>query len=312
MTSQNTSFDESGQFAWDATSLKNWYKCPRYYQYTNLEGWSSPHLSVHLKFGQVYADALEHYYKHIANGESPEKALSLVVHQALIDTWVYPEEDYCPETNPGKPWDSLHNAKTRETLIRSIVWYFAHFEDDPMPTVTLANGKPAVELSFRLPVNDDIILCGHMDRIVEYTGGNYVMDQKTTGGAIGSYFFDGFNPDEQMSMYTYAGNIVFGLPIKGVIIDAAKINVGFTDFGRGFTHRSKGSLEEWYDQTMYTIETARHHTKENYFPMNTQSCGNYGGCSFRKICQLSPESRPNFLKGNFVQRPRWDPLKPRT
>lgn len=307
------SFDENNiQFAWDSTSLSNWMKCPRYYQYTNLLGYTSPGLNVHLRFGQIYASALENYFKHLADGESPDAALRLVVAQAMIDSWDYPPEDeYDPETNPGEPWDSLHNSKTRYTLIRSIIWYFAHFENDPMPTVELANGKPAVELSFSIPVDDDILFCGHMDRVVEYTGGQYVMDQKTTGGAIGSYFFDGFSPDMQMSMYTFAGNIGFGLPVKGVIIDAAKIMVGGTEFGRGFVHRSKGSLDEWYDETMFRIEEARAQTREQSFPKNTASCGNYGGCTFRRICAMSPESRPNFLASNFVQRNRWDPLERR-
>jgi len=47
-----------------------------------------------------------------------------------------------------------------------------------MTTYHLASGKPAVELSFALEFEDDILYCGHLDRVVEYTGQHYVMDQK--------------------------------------------------------------------------------------------------------------------------------------
>tara|TARA_R110000868_G_scaffold307378_1_gene568831 strand:+ start:3950 stop:4873 length:924 start_codon:yes stop_codon:yes gene_type:complete len=298
--------DTGAQWAWDSTSLSAFEKCPRYYEYKHIQGWQPLLLSVHLRFGGAYATALEHFFKHLALGDDRDTATRKVIHEALISTWdrEMPEED-------GVPWDSMHNTKTRETLIRSIVWYLDHFEDDATQTVILANGKPAVELSFKLPVEDSIVFCGHLDRLVEYSGGQYVMDQKTTGTTISTKFFSDFTPDIQMSMYTWAGQIIFDIPVKGVIIDAAQIAVGFTRFERGFVHRTKPLLDDWFDSTMATIERARKATLENHFPMNRTACGNYGGCEFRKICSHSPEHRPNFLEADFVKMPRWDPAKSR-
>lgn len=313
MQEQLLSFDASGaQFAWDSTSLSSFEKCPRYYQFKHIEGWQSRSLSVHLRFGGVYASSLEHFFKYLAEGMTREEALRKIVHQALCSTWdqdLDEEGQSIPGT--GQPWDSLHNTKTRETLIRSIVWYFDHFEDDQTSTVILSDGRPAVEYSFKLPVDDEIVFCGHIDRLVEYSGGTYVMDQKTTGSTISSKYFQDFTPDIQMSMYTYAGQIIFGLPVKGVIIDAAQIAVGFTRFERGFVHRYEALLEDWFDSTMSTIERARAATLEGHFPMNRTACGNYGGCEFRRICSHSPEHRKNFLEADFIRAPRWDPLKSR-
>jgi len=301
------SFDADGlQFAWDSTSLSSFEKCPRYYQFKHIEGWASPLLSVHLRFGAAYATALEHYFKHLALGDSRDEAIRKIIHEALISTWDYPVSG-----EPGQPWDSMHNTKTRETLIRSIVWYLDHFEDDPTSTVILSDSRPAVEYSFKLPLDDGIILCGHLDRLVEYSGGNYIMDQKTTGTTISSRYFADFTPDIQMSTYTYAGKIIFNLPVSGVIVDAAQIAVGFTRFERGFIHRSPGLLNDWYDTSMATIERARAATRENFFPMNRTACGNYGGCEFRKVCSHSPEHRNNFLEADFTRKPRWDPLASR-
>lgn len=308
------SFDEGGvQFGWDATSISSYEKCPRYYHYKHIEGWQPDNKSPHLLFGGWYATALEHYYKHLAKGMPEEEALIAVVREALIATWEYETDPVSGECLPGtgQPWNSLHNTKTRETLLRTIVWYIDHFEEDPTDTVILDNGEAACELSFSLPVTDGLVFCGHLDRLVEYSGGKYVMDQKTTGATITPRFFEGFSPDVQMSMYTWAGKIMFDLPVKGVIIDGAQIAVGFTRYERGFVNRSGPVLDEWFENSLWTIDRAREATAKNQFPMNRTACGNYGGCEFRKICTRLPEHRPNLLAGDFKRMPRWDPLKRR-
>jgi hypothetical protein len=300
----NKSFDEKGaQFVWDATSLTSAETCLRKYYYTHILGWQNDNKSFHLTFGSHYATALEHYYKHRALGDSSAQALEKVVFETLVNTWYRTEEN--PE---GSPWLSPDSAKTRENLIRTIIWYVDQFENERISVVTLGDGRPAVEHSFSFEVDNGMFFAGHLDRLVEYVNDLYVMDQKTTGGAISNYYFNNFNPDIQMSMYTFAGKAIFNLPVKGVIIDAAQIMVGFTRFERGFTFRTQSQLDEWYDDTMYRIEVTRKATLENYFPMNKTACGNYGGCPFRSVCSRSPEVRANFLAADFRQGPTWDPL----
>jgi hypothetical protein len=324
----NKSFDADGvQFAWDSTSIKLAETCLRKYQYKMLLGWQPERKSVHLLFGGWYASALESYYKYVADGQSSDDALIEVVHEALFETWEFPNCPNCEGevgapcgecggegklTTGGTPWVSDHNTKTRENLIRTIVWYIDQFgEDDSCHTIILANGKPAVEHSFRIEADNGIILSGHLDRLVEYGGLAYIQDQKTTQSTISSRYFEGYNPDTQMSLYTFAGKAIFGLPIKGIMIDAAQIAVGFTRFERGFTFRSDDQLNEWYDHSIYYIERARQATRDNHFPLNPSSCNNYGGCEFRHICSKAPSVRDQFLKGDFVQGKRWDPLEVR-
>lgn len=335
-------FDASGaQFAWDSTSIKLAETCLYKYYLKMHAGWGPATKSAHLIFGAHYATALEDYHKAIADGVDREQAVRDVVHQALCDTWEYDDCSHCEgsgeitfhqiapagahpspvicdncdgtgnEPGSGQPWTSDHNLKTRGNLIRSIIWYLDHFRDDPCETVILSSGKAAVEYSFKLPVDNDIVLSGHLDRLVTYADHLYVQDQKTTGTTISARFFDGFNPDTQMSLYTLAGKAIFGLPVKGVMIDAAQVAVGFTRFERGFTFRAEDQLQEWYEGAMHTIEAARTATHEGYFPMNPSSCGNYGGCEFRHVCSKSPSVREQFLKGDYVKGEIWNPLRPR-
>lgn len=299
------SFNSSGfQYAWDSTSITSFATCPRKYYYSMLQGWTSIHKSVHLIFGGHYASALEHFHKHIAAGITFDDAQRLVVKEVLENTW--DRENMVPQ-------DWMHASKTRDTLVRSIVWYLEHFKNDPMKTVILSDGKAAVEYSFSVDLNEDYVYCGHIDRLVTYGDADdiYVQDQKTSGAQITPRYFEGYSPDYQMTGYTWAGQIIFSMPVKGVVIDAAYIAVGFTAFGRQPVTRSDKQLEEFRHEVLHYIASAKRCHEAGYYPMNRTACGNYGGCEFRRICGAVPGIRDNLLEGQFKRKDRWDPLSRR-
>lgn len=339
------------QYAWDSTSL-GWLKeCPRKYFYHMIEGWRSKSESVHLKYGIWYHNALELYDKLRAGAydghENPEakvythdEALEQVIFQCLDWTWVrdpatdyeiYTPEHQVPKIGAGRPWLSDHPNKTRETLIRSVIWYLDQFKDDPAKTIILDSGKPAVELSFRMEMDwgpeaankgrvfneneshnlgQPYLLCGHLDRVVDFGGGTYVMDRKTSSSTISSQYFEQYDPDNQMSLYSMAAKVIYKTPVKGVIIDAVQIAVGFSRFVRGFTYRTESQINEWLADTKEWLGLAEHFATKNFWPMNDKSCHKYGGCSFRKICSKDPSVRDRFLESDFTREP-WNPLKVR-
>ena len=290
------------QIAWDSTSLGSLKTCPRYYQLAIVEGWQPRRLSVHLIFGLHYHAALERYDHSKFAGASHEEATLVATRYALEATW---------ENN--RPWISDDPYKNRFTLVRSIVWYLDQFADDSIETIRLANGKPAVELSFRFetdyfaPDGQTYMLCGHLDRLGEFNGKKYVVDRKTSKSAISSDFFDKFNPDNQMTLYTLAANIVYSMPVEGVIIDGAQVAVGFSRFQRGLVTRHKSQLDEWYGELSYWFGAAEHFARLGHWPQNDKACGNYGGCQFRNICSKSPSVREEWLSASFTKRV-WDPL----
>jgi hypothetical protein len=118
-----------------------------------------------------------------------------------------------------------------------------------------------------------------------------------------------------MSLYTLAGKIILGAPIRGVIIDAAQVLLEKPNaFARGFTYRTEDELEEWLVDLKHTLAHAEHCATENYFPMNDTACNNYGGCKFRGICSKSPAVRDRFLAADFEKlepQNRWNPLSVR-
>lgn len=304
LTQHKKSFDDGKQFAWDATSLELAQTCLRKYYYSMIRGISPKESSVHLLFGGIYAEALQHFYLYRFEGKSIDEALSAVIREALINSWDF-------EQNHPKVFDDA--KKTRASLIRTIVWYVEQFAietEDGLQTYRLQSGKPAVELSFTLEFSDDILYCGHLDRVVTMGDHLYIMDQKTTGGTVGTYYFNQYNPHNQMSGYSWAGHTILHSPVRGVIIDAAQIAINFTRFERGITTRTKDQIDEWRESAAETIERARRASELQKWPMNASACGNYGGCPFRLLCSRSPQVRENFIKSDYKQHV-WDPLKAR-
>ena len=301
------------QYAWDSTSLGDFKRCPRFYQLHRKEGWTAKSESVDLRFGSEYHQALQEYDCSLANGVKHEDAIHDVIRELLIRT-----EDFRPDpdTRAGK-------YKSRRNLVQLTVDYLDFFgPNDPAKTAMLESGRPAVELSFRFELdwgpsagNRPYILCGHIDRIVEFNDQLLATDRKTTTRTLGPYFFKQFEPNNQMTLYTLAGQIITGTPIKGVMIDAAQVLLEEPNrFVRGLTYRSPEQLEEWLNDLKITLKQAEACAEEGYWPMNDTACDKYGGCPFREVCSKSPSVRDMYLKSDFVQLPmedRWNPLKPR-
>lgn len=290
--SQNNPFLPDGrQWAWNSSTLGPAKECSRKYYYKVRLGLQQKSYNADITFGGHYANALEQYHKNRTEETTTHQmALRGVIRTILQNTW---------DKEADKPWESGHNLKTRETLIRSVIWYLDQFENDPCHTVQLED-RPAVELPFRFQIADDIWLTGHIDRLIEFAGDHYVQDQKTTGASLGSYYFKRYTPDNQMSLYTVAAEVVWHTPVRGVMIDAAQIAVGFTRFERGFAFRSPDQTSEWLRDAEYHIrETWR--AEEAGWPMNDTACSKFGGCEFRDVCSKSPSVRKEFLGTGFVK-----------
>jgi len=194
------------QYAWDSTSLGYIKTCPRLYQLTMIEGWGSKDESVHLRFGIEFHQALQEYDIAKALGATHEEALRKAVLDLLTRTYGWEVDE---DTKAGK-------YKNRRSLVRTVIDYLDHYREDPAQTYIMDNGKPAVELSFRFELDwgpsnttrdfgdgvkwkaiapQPYLLCGHLDRVVNFADHLFVMDRKTTTTTPGSYYFDQFEPN---------------------------------------------------------------------------------------------------------------------
>ena len=331
------------QRAWDNSSLSLFKACPRKYQLAIIEGWRPRGPKEALAFGGLFHKGLEIYDKARVGGLDHNQALRKAIH-GLLDYlspievretatgtlvikshYVHGGLVALPESIPEetvelvchKPaFESNDNRRTIQTLIRSVVWYCDQFEHDAAKTVVLADGSPAVELSFRMalplenPDGEPYLWCGHIDKLVEFGGYKYILERKHTVSTLSGYYFDRYSPNSQVSGYATSVDVFFGEPVAGTIIDAAQVAVGFTRFQRGIAPRTAALKDEWLTATLHWIERAEQCAKAGYWPMNEESCMNYGGCQFRGICSKDPGARPAALRAEFVQEP-WNPLENR-
>ena len=291
------------QIAWDSSSLQVLKTCPRKYQYQYITQRRAKGSNIHLAFGSAYHKALEIYDHHRALGANNNDA----VLEAISFSLSFP---FTHEDDPNK---------NRETLTRTVAWYLEQFRDDVCETVILDNSKPAVELSFKLeleqipnrtPEGEPFLLCGHLDRLVNFQDSYYFLDRKTTKGTLSQSYFQQFSPNNQMSIYYFASNIILPSGIAGGIIDAAQIGVGFSRFARSFVFRSPEQIEEFIGDLSYYIGMANFYAQQNYWPMNDKACGDYGGCEYQGVCSKSPSIRDAFLSdnGQFISS-LWNPLE---
>lgn len=302
------------QFAWSSSSLDLLKTCPRLYELTMIQGWASRDESIHLRFGIEYHTALQDYAISRARGVRHDDAIHDTIrslHGRVFD-W-----DVDRNTRAGK-------YKNRESIVGLVIDYLDHFgAEDPAETFIMANGEPAVELSFRFALDwgptrhnpaeygyspaqealgmvQPYLLCGHLDRVVNFNDDLYVMDHKTSIQTIGTYYFDQWSPSNQMTLYTLAGNVVLNSPIKGVVISAAQILLEKPNaFARGFTYRTQDQLHEWMEDLRFWLGQAEAFATANYWPMNDTSCTKFGGCKFKEVCSKSPQVRESYLKSAF-------------
>ena len=261
--------------------------------------------------GPNTTNALENYDHSRASGLDHRDSLRDVVHDLM-----YSIEDWDPD-----PDSKAGQHKNRHSLVRTVIWYLEKYRDDPAATFIKSDGKPAVEQSFRFELDwgptghlneQPYLLCGHLDRVVTFNDEIFVMDRKTTTKTLGDYYFNQYEPDNQMTLYTLASKVILDAPVKGVIVDAAQVAIGFSRFVRSLTYRSADQLEEWLTDLRRWLSLAKQYADDGYWPQNDTACDKYGGCRFREICSKSPAVRKQFLKAGFKQQTpeeKWNPLK---
>lgn len=289
-----THFLEGRQFVWDSTSLGLLKTCPKKYSLTMIDDLVPKAKSIHLEFG-ILAHALrELYYKLRVLGDvSHDDALACVVHEAAIRGKNLPP----------------HTSKTSYALQLFLATYLDHYEHDPCETYILPNGNPAVELSFKLDIGP-YMLAGHIDRVVRFDNKVFLTDLKTTTSTLGDDYFQQYSPNNQLSLYDFAGAHILPDADKpaGIILDAVQILANGCRLQRRIITRTPSMREEWLSGFLQWMQVNNYYHDSNSYPMNDTACNQFGKCTFRDhYCSLQPSLRKNSLEMHFEKK-IWNPL----
>jgi len=321
MWPENTAFSAklpALQLYWDSTSLGALKKCPRYYELSMVQGWSTRQRSVDLDFGIHLHAARERYYHARAKGESHEQSVDAALQHALTATW---------DQTLNRPWQG-NQYKNRFTLAQAIVDYCDKWEHDPLVTIIRHNKAPAVEVSFRFPLgfrptthdekdsgeeNEEFWLCGHLDRVVEFQGRTWISDLKSTRSELNERYVKQFKVNNQFSVYVLAGKIVLGTKaVAGIIVDACQVLATQPPrFKRVLIERTEAQLAEFVQGLHVLLAQAEDYARRSFWPQNERACFEHGrACEFLEICSRSPSVREQWLKADFTKR-IWDPTQVR-
>ena len=299
----NKSFTPEGiQWAFDATSLSDASSCMFKYYMHIVMGYKTKDSSGNLIFGGLFAAALEHFYLE-TSGKFDDRVAD-TLHYVLKQTY---------DWEVKAPIAFQAGQKTRFTLCRAVVQYLDYYEKNPgehaIKLFHLADGSPAIELSFTVEIPDtDIVLCGHEDRIVEYADAYFWMDQKTTNMKLTPFFFNMYNPSMQTFLYTYVGPIVLDVPISGGIIDGVSVTASGTEFARQTVPVNHLLMDEWLEDTKLLIEQIKEANHTGHYRRNFNACRQFGRCNFYDYCHGTPGLRQAELETNFTQPEPWDPI----
>lgn len=320
--------DTQIQFAWDSTSLTTAMACPLRYRLEVIEGWQpkDPNVAVALVFGILLHAGIEAYHKAQAEGlkyaDSVHKALRHVTEKddfrqpgvPILDTLPVDsdiEEMVETQDEDEEVW-TLRNSRirTKYHLFRALVWYFETYRHDRLEVLSLDDGRPAVEHSFRVPVGETlsdgtpILLSGHYDKLCTLNGDLFVTDVKTTK-SITSQWRRSFDLSHQMTGYILGGKIGFEQNVHGAMIDAVCLQVGGVKFQRFNTTRTESQLQEYVQLLKYVADQAEMWYQNNYYPQNTSACM---FCQYKDVCSQPPEFRGRYLHTYFEQKEAWNPL----
>ena len=290
----------------DSTSLAAWKACPQKFLREHLQHWKPREPSVHLHAGAAYARGLEvarRSFYELNSGKEEAEAAGL---QALIEAY---GEFSCP----------ADSAKSLERMCGALEFYFSRYPlgEDPAVPLLLPNGKRAVEFSFAIPLNfrhplteNPILYAGRCDQIVEFAGGLYTFDDKTTS-SLGASWSRQWNMRGQFIGYTYAAH-KSGIPVTGTIVRGVSILKTKYDTAQALVNFSPLLIERWEDglyEFLRSLKRAWEMTNlgfQDEFSYNlSESCAAYGGCPFVRVCG-SPD--PDAWLGMGFERRQWSPL----
>jgi len=200
-----------------------------------------------------------------------------------------------------------NDGKTRPNLVRALIaWHDEYGVDSDgwlplLPEADHANEVAfAVDLDIKTPNGLPYKLVGVLDRVVSLRGKPAIIETKSTGSALSSYFFNRFQPDTQISLYAGVGALLFAGYRGKILLDGIFITKNGIEVYRHELNVADGASE--LKDAEFWIKQAEACALSGYWPRNRAVCGLYGGCMFREVCAAPERSQNAILREKFVQK----------
>jgi hypothetical protein len=288
----------------DSSKLQAYLKCPRQYLFKYVLGYKQKELSHDLIFGAAFHKAKEVLLQKGYSQQGIEAAYTAFL------------EAYRPYY--GIETDEFYDPKSPQKVELALYKYVLEYANDKLTLME-------TEIGFTCLINEDKLLYGRLDALIEKNGLIYVLETKTSK-ALWSYWDDQWLQKLQISAYThtlysfYSPDKVGGVIIDGTIFKKKK--------GEEIEHRRvsipKSGLDmlAWLDdinalylQIDNDFEELEKSTLDQpylkCFRKNTESCIQYNRlCEFHDLCiyRPNPLAKKDYVPQGYIIE-LWDPTK---
>lgn len=309
----------------DSTMLAAFRSCPQKMFRTYVQHWKPQSESVHLVAGGAFAKGLEVARRAFFEGVATVANVTYDDAGTRHCRWTSaPCEPGAVEFSIGLGLSAVvaaygdfecppDSAKSLERTAGAFEFYFDRYPlgADGMEPILLPNGRRGIEFSFANPLDirhpisgDPILYTGRADMISEFSGGVYVVDDKTTS-SLGASWSGQWELRSQFTGYVWAAKKA-NLHPAGAIVRGVSILKTKYDTQQALTYRTPYELERWEHQVHRDLERMIECWRAGWWDYNLDNaCAEYGGCNLVRICKSpDPES---WLPMHFEQRV-WDPL----
>lgn len=193
------------------------------------------------------------------------------------------------------------------------VGYLAKYplDTDQVQPFVGADGNPSVEFSFAIPLpfahpvsGEPIMYVGRFDMFGVYGGGNYCVDEKTTGRGFSYNWTEQWGLRGQFLGYCWAAK-QSGFRCEGAIIRGIAILKTEIKHLQAVKAIPNFMLDRWFEQLKHDVSRMLSCWERNYFSYDfAEACSSYGGCQYMQMCSAA---NPDIWLGDYTER-MWNPL----
>lgn len=281
----------------DSTMLAAYKSCPQSFKLGYQDHWKPQGESIHLIAGGAFAKGIEmgrkaFYIDGLSQADAEAEALA-----ALITKYGDAETD---------------TAKTLDRMCGALEFYYENY---PLSTdvarVARLGPTYAAEFSFGTPLDvvhpvtgEPLIFAGKADAVVDYAGGLYVMDEKTTT-QLGSSWAKQWDLRSQFTAYAWALSHL-GYKAAGAIIRGVSILKTKYETQEAIVPQPQWKIDRWERELYRTINLMLADYASGDWGYNLGSaCNEYGSCPYKMTCMASD---PKPWLETYYEKREWHPL----
>lgn len=278
-----------------SSTLEKFTTCPRSAKYYLIDKKVPTDTKSSLLFGRFIHKALEYRYANdgqLASSDIERGQLDLL--GKLFANYVAPEGDF----------------RTYDRAVQMVQEYNKSYSFEPFEVVRLADGKPATEIPFLLPLGTidgiPVMWKGIIDLIITIEYQHWVVDHKTTS-VLGANYFAEFYLSAQGLGYIWAAQLLLKQVFRGLMINVlanrkpTKTGVAI-EFARDKIFYNPDNVEEWTNNTLQIASDLIRCCERGFFPQHMKWCvGKYGKCPYYDVCTLERSQRQTMLESGMFK-----------